>query len=599
MILFEFLDLAGPERPAMIRSVLFKVIDSAFSAVPLGIAYLATAAVLGDSRAQSLLPFPIDTAPGILAVAGLLLAAYALQWCFFLLSSLDGYKASYRMTSRLRIQLADHLRKLPMGYFHRMEPGGLAHIVMQDVLAIEQVAGLVLPRLVSAVTLAVVAVIATFALDWRMGAAMSLGLVLGIPALVLGHRALRKATLEHGESQARLNSRLLEFIRGIAVIKAYGLSQDQEGLCRRAVADFCAASKHLTWKFVVPAILFPTLLLIGAVAVLMSGAHFLIAGSMAPAAYLLFFLVNLRLIGPLSELMDFSALGQQMQNAVTRVGGILNTPGESETGTAALPARHDIVFSDVSFDYDPDAQLDEGELAAGLHGVSFQIAQNTITALVGETGAGKTTIARLLTRLYAPSRGQITIGGTDIATLSPAQVNRLVSFVSQHVFLFSETVRDNIRLGRAEATDDDIIAAAQAARCHEFIAAMPQGYDTLLQGGGADLSGGERQRISLARAFLQNSRIIVLDEVTSALDVENERLVQEALTELVKNRTVIVIAHRLWTIRTADQILMLDHGRIVEHGTHAVLAGANGRYQNFWNQLQNAPGWRGARSASA
>jgi hypothetical protein len=202
MMVFKFLNLAGPDRPAMIRAVLFKVIDSAFAAAPLGIAYLATAAAMGDPSARDLAPFPVDSLHGVLAVAGALFVCHAVQWLFFLLSSNDGYGASYRMTSRLRTQLADHLRKLPMAYFQKMEPGRLGHIVMQDVLAIEQVAGLVLPRLVSAVTLAGVALIASFALDWRMGLAISIGLPLAIPALILGHRALRNAIDEdlHGRA---------------------------------------------------------------------------------------------------------------------------------------------------------------------------------------------------------------------------------------------------------------------------------------------------------------------------------------------------------------------------------------------------------------
>jgi ABC-type multidrug transport system fused ATPase/permease subunit len=597
MMFFQFMELAGPQRPAMIRAVVYKVIDSTFSAMPLGIAYLAAGSAMGDPHAQHLLPFTVDTAGGIAAIAGLLLACYALQWLFFLLSSEEGYGASYRMTSRLRTELADHLRTLPMSYFHKEPPGRLGHVVMQDVLAIEQVAGLVLPRLVLAVTLGAVALIFAFLLDWRMGLAISAGLPLALPALALGHRSLRDVTEAHSDAGARLNSRLLEYIQGIAVIKAYGLSQDQEGLCRRAVEQFRVASHRMTWKFVRPATLFPAFMMIGAATVLMSGAHFMIAGSMAPAAYLFFFLLSLRLLGPLSDLMDFSALMQQMETAVTRVRAILQTPGERESAEAVLPAGYDIAFTDVSFDY-PGAPLEGDASATGLREVGFRVPENTVTALVGQTGAGKTTIARLLTRLYVPDRGRITIGGADLATLSPAQVNRMVSFVSQTVFLFTETVRDNIRLGRQDATEDEMIAAAKAARCHDFIMAMPQGYDTVLEGGGARLSGGERQRISLARAFLQDSRIVVLDEVTSALDVENERLVQDALSELVKNRTVIVIAHRLWTVRSADQILVLEHGRIIERGTHDELMRAAGRYQGFWARLQAAPGFRGARHAA-
>lgn len=592
MVFFRILNLAGPDRSRMFRSIIFKVIESFFAVAPLVIAYLAVAALMGDRSAQSILVFPMDSSEGIFLVAGLLLASYALQWLFFLLNSRDSYGAGQRIAARLRLRIAKHLTRLPMTYFRKNDSGELAHVLMQDVMAIEQVPGLVLPRLVVALTLPVIAFVATFVLDWRMGLALVAGLPLALPALVWGHRGLKQAAADHGRSAARMNSRLIEFIRGIAVIKSFGLAADRGGQCIRAVDDFRDASKAITYKFVLPTIFFPACLAIGCGAGLAIGAHFLLTGSLDPAAYLLFFLIGLRLYGPLVDLMDFSALIRQMETAMERVTDILKQDPEAIPETDCLPSDYDVVFSGVSFKY-------AVETAGGLDGVSFTCGKNRMLALVGATGAGKSTVARLLSGQYAPDAGRITIGGMEIRDLSRSTLNKLVSIVSQDVFLFTESVRDNIRLGRADATDEQIIEAAKAARCHDFIMSLESGYDTILENGGAQLSGGERQRIALARAFLQDSKILVLDEVTSALDVENEHLVQEALTELVQNRTVIVIAHRLWTVRHADEILVLDGGRIVESGYHDQLVKAGGRYYTLWQYLENAPGWSGRRSKAA
>ena len=218
--------------------------------------------------------------------------------------------------------------------------------------------------------------------------------------------------------------------------------------------------------------------------------------------------------------------------------------------------------------------------------------QGTITALVGHTGSGKTTAARLISRFQDPTEGTVSIGGIDVRDIDPETLSDMVGVVSQNVVLFTMSVRDNIRLARPQATDHEVESAARKARCHDLIAALPNGYDSILDNGGASLSGGERQRISLARLFLKDSPILVLDEATSALDMENEHLVQQALSDLVVGRTVLMIAHRLWTIRHADQIIVLDQGRTAQIGTHRELADADGRYRDLWQSLENSPGWR-------
>lgn len=588
MIFFRILELAGPDRPNMIRAIICKVIESFFASVPLGIAYLAVAALMGDSYATSVLPVPIGGAMGILLIAVLLLLAYGGQWLFFWLSSIQSYSAGYRIAARLRMQLARHVRDLPSSYYRKRDTGELANVLMQDVMALEQVPGLVLPRLVAALSFPAFAIVLSFTLDWRMGLALVAGLPFAIPALVWGHRGLKRVSQDHSAKAARMNGKLIEFIRGIGVIKTFGLTEERNSTCIRAVGDFREASKALTFRYVVPTIIFPICLLSGSSIALLLGADLLQSGELSSAVYLMFFLIGLRLYGPLLDLMDFSSLIRQMENALARILELLNVKREDDAGKASVPKGYGVTFENVSFAYG-DARDGQG----GINNVSFVVPEGSVTALVGETGAGKSTIAKLLCRQYDALAGQIRIDGVPVSDISRDALHRIVGMVSQDVFLFSETIRDNLRLGCPDVSDAEIIAAACAARCHDFIAELPDGYDTVLEGGGNQFSGGERQRLSLARAFLHDSRILILDEVTSALDVENERLVQEALSELVRDRTVIVIAHRLWTVKDANQIILLENGAVREKGTHDQLLDQNDVYSDFWQRLRNAPGWGG------
>ncbi|NKD88685.1 ABC transporter ATP-binding protein [Haematospirillum sp. 15-248] len=599
MVLLRILNLSGVERGAMVRSILFRILESMAAALPVGLACLVVMALMQDQRVVPWLPYSLDTMPAVMSVAAVFAVLYGLQWVLSHLGSLYGYGAGLNMTANLRIRIAKKLPTLPLSWFNKHDSGELAHIVMQDMVTIEQVPGLVIPRLVTAMTLPVVALSALMFLDIRMGMALFFGIGLSIPVLILGHRTLRRATQRYVQSQSAMNARLIEFIRGIAVIKSFGLASDSETRCYQAIGSFRDRSQDLTWSFVRPMIAFPSVLMLGCILVLAGGAYFVVAGTLELAAWPVFFLVSLRLLGPLANLMEFSALVRQMEAAMERIMLILDAPSDEVTGDYYPIDCADIVFRNVSFSY-ADKLCQAGPDTAGhVVDLDFTIPTNTVTAIVGLTGSGKSTLVRLLARQYQPACGQIMIGGVDLAVIPDQQLHGLVSVVSQTVTLFTETVADSIRAGRLDACDDDVVKAARAARCHDFIMRLPDGYNTVLAGAGAALSGGERQRIALARAFLQDSPILVLDEVTSALDIENERLIQEALGDLVHNRTVLVIAHRLWTIRNAHQILVMDHGRIVERGSHSELIGGGGLYNNLWSALASAPGWHGSGAKAA
>jgi ABC-type multidrug transport system fused ATPase/permease subunit len=602
---FRVLALASPaERALLRRAILCKLAEGLLAIGPLLVAYLTAAALLGDPRAAAWLPGAADSGMRMLGITALLVLCGAGQLLFCYLANAQGYAAGYRLAADLRSRLVAHLRRLPMSVLDRREPGGLAHVLMQDVRAIEMIPGTVLPRFVAALALPAAMLALACALDWRMALLLGMGLLLALPALLLGQRGLRHATKAQAGALAALNARLIEFVRGIVVIKAFGLTGQRRTHVAGAAAGFRDTAKALTASFVRPMIAVPSLLGLGPILVMIIGSQLAGAGALPAADWLFLCLIGLRLVACLSEVLDSSAMALQANDALDRIEAVLAEPAARIAQPAlALPSTGEIVFEQVTFDYravPANARLAEvgpgSDPAAvpALRKVDLRLPARGMVALVGRSGAGKSTVVRLLQRHWQPQSGRITIGGVDLQAWPEAALRQMVGIVAQRTLLFTLPVCENIRLGRPDAGDAEVVAAAKAARCHDLILRLPEGYDTVLANGGAMLSGGERQRLALARTILQRSPIIILDEATTALDVENERLVQAALDDLMRDRLVLVIAHRLWTVRRADQILVLEAGRIVEGGRHVELIAAGGAYHSLWQDLAEAPGWRGS-----
>ncbi|TDR95024.1 ABC transporter ATP-binding protein [Enterovirga rhinocerotis] len=591
--LLRLLRLAREERRALVGAVLCRVLEGIFASLPLGIIVIALLPVLDPANAAPAWlrgPLPdLLSGPGapLWALLFMLLAALLQGLAAYAAAEL-GYGAGYRLTARLRARLLEHLARLPLGTLRQRDTGDLTTVVMQDVTALEIVPGLLLPRVVAAMTLPALGVGAALAIAPFFGLLLAASLALATLVLLICQRGLRRTSEERSAATAELNVRLLEFVRGIAVVKAFGLASGRLGRLEEALAASRDSGRALTMRFVLPMIGVPAILALGTALLLVLVAVRLPGGELGAPEALLLVLVALRLFAPLVETVEFFAMLRQMEAALGRVETVLALRpmphGEAE------PAGSRIVFDDVSFGH--------GERAV-LHGVSFAAEPGTITALVGETGAGKTTIARLLTREWDPQSGRISIGGVDLRDLSPETIAALIGVVSQSVVLFSLSVRENLRLARPDATEEAMWDALRRARCEDVVRHMPQALDTVLENAGAALSGGERQRLAIARLFLKDSPIIVLDEATASLDVENERQVQEALQELGRGRTVLVIAHRLWTVRDAAQVVVLGDGRILEQGSPAVLRDRPGPYRTLSEALNTAPGWRRIDPSSA
>lgn len=575
--------------------VLARIGETLMGLVALAVLMLVIGDALHVPEVIDCWPFaPLSTWSGAITVIGLLALSYLVRWGCVRLAVSKGQRLGYKVTARLRCLVADHLMVLPGAYFQDRDSGQLTHVFMNDVTQIEQFPGLILPRLIALIVFPIGAIAAACWMSVPLGGALVVVMGIAVGGLVVGNRLQEKATEERAAALGLLSSRVLEFLAGIHVIRTFGLVARQFTPVREAITLTRDRSKALTVRYVMAVISVPIVVAAGAVGIL---AHGLMGqgrlwGGMGtdPWTFLVLILLTLRLSDPIGDLVDLSSMTQQMASSARRLYSLLTVPA-ARIGVAARPDDTTIQFDDVTFAHPGGKTV--------LSSLSFTASPGDVVALVGATGAGKTTVLRLLNRTWSAQQGHITIGGIDLADFSAEAFSDLIAVVSQTVVLFTLSVRDNIRLARPDASDADVEEAARAARCHDFVSAMPKGYDTVLSNGGAMLSGGQRQRLALARLFLRDCPILLLDEASSALDVENERLVQEALSSLARGRTVLVVAHRLWTIRDADQILVLDHGALVATGRHPDLLAEQGPYQKLWRALEQGSGWQGSVAARA
>ncbi len=575
--LARILAIAGAERAALLRAARWRLLEAVLTALPFLVVFVALRGLLDSGAGVA-----AWTLTPVLAFVALATAYLAQGLCAHRGAAI-GYAAGYRMTAALRERLLDHMAKLPAGQLRQRESGDLTAVLMQDVTAIEIVPAMLLPRLVAAASLPPVAIAIALLLDPMAGGALGVALILALLVIGASQRMMGRASARRAAATAALNARLLEFVQGMRVVRAFGLAEGRLGRLEAALEESRRSGRAITWRFVMPAIAAPVALGLGAALLLWVVTDALAEARIRPAEALLLLLMSLRLFAPLAETVEFTALLRQLEAALDRIEDVLAIPVPALRPEGASPEGAGLRFEEVGFAYG-DAPV--------LEAVTFEAASGEVTAIAGPTGAGKTTIARLAAREWDARSGRVTLGGADIATLAPERIAALVGVVSQGVTLFSLSLRENLLLARPGADDAALRAALATARCGDILERLPHGLDTVLQNGGAMLSGGERQRLALARLFLKDSPLILLDEATSALDVENERLVQEALGALLRGRTVLVIAHRLWTVRQAAQILLVEDGRIRESGTHEALIAAGGRYAALWHALREAPGWR-------
>lgn len=484
--------------------------------------------------------------------------------------------AGYMIFADQRIALADHLRRLPMGYFTAGNIGKISSVLSSDMVFVEEVAMSTIANMMSYLLSAGVLMVFMFWLDWWLGLiALAVTLLANVVARRMNAVSLKEAAARQEQGE-RLTDAVLSFVEGIGVIKSYNLLGAQSA----ALTENFARSRDVNAAFerrMTPWTTGLSILYGAGIAAIFGLAVYLEQTGALSLAYLLGVLLFVfDLFGPLKALYGEATRLTVMNAALDRTCDVLVETELPDTGTAHLPettAGDEIVFEDVSFSYDGKNDV--------LHDISFAMPPRTMTALVGPSGGGKSTVANLLARFWDVGTGCVKIRGVDIRDVPLAELMDQISMVFQRVYLFQDTIYNNIAMGRPDASEEEIIQAAKKARCYDFVTALPDGFQTIVGEGGATLSGGERQRIAIARCILKDAPIVILDEATASVDVDNERYIQEAISELVRGKTLLVIAHRLHTIRDADQILVVAGGRIAQRGDHASLSDQPGIYQDF------------------
>ena len=511
-----------------------------------------------------------------LAVGAILVCVVVLQAVVHYASDRLQSAAGYMIFADQRIALADHLRRLPMGYFTAGNIGKISSVLSSDMVFVEEVAMSTIANMMSYLLSAGVLMVFMFWLDWRLGLiALAVTLLANVVARRMNAVSLKEAAARQEQGE-RLTDAVLSFVEGIGVIKSYNLLGAQSA----ALTENFARSRDVNAAFerrMTPWTTGLSILYGAGIAAIFGLAVYLEQTGALSLAYLLGVLLFVfDLFGPLKALYGEATRLTVMNAALDRTCDVLVETELPDTGTAHLPETtvgDEIVFENVSFSYDGKNDV--------LHDISFAMPPRTMTALVGPSGGGKSTIANLLARFWDVGTGCVKIRGVDIRDVPLAELMDQISMVFQRVYLFQDTIYNNIAMGRPDASEKEIIQAAKKARCYDFVTALPDGFQTIVGEGGATLSGGERQRIAIARCILKDAPIVILDEATASVDVDNERYIQEAISELVRGKTLLVIAHRLHTIRDADQILVVAGGRIAQRGDHASLSDQPGIYQDF------------------
>jgi ATP-binding cassette subfamily B protein IrtB len=488
------------------------------------------------------------------------------------------------VTHRLRSKLGEKLKTMPLEKMHEYKTGTLNYIFAVGVEYSVLSMGMVSSLIIQSVIPPAIIIAATFLIEWRLSLAMLLLFCLAVPVHAWHRRGSSKEKSVNAEALSKVESDVLEYVQGLPVLRSTNQTGEKSSGLQASIAHLRKVQTKGTLGKTFPAMLMAGIVEIGLVFVLTLGVFLTTKGSLSISAAAAFLVIISRFSEPLSLFTNITQVVDIMDAAFTRIKELLSIEILKVHSPAAIPEKFDIRFDNVSFAYN-------GEQQYALRDVSLTMPAGKLTALVGASGSGKTTITKLIMRYADPRTGSVKIGGTDLKHIQQEDLMKNVSVVFQDVYLFDDTILNNIRMGNPLASDGQVKEAAEKAFCHEFISRLPDGYDTVVGDIGGALSGGEKQRISIARAILKDAPIVMLDEPTAALDTESEVAVQKAIDALVTDKTVIVIAHRLSTVAGADNILVVENGEIIEQGNYSELMSTQGRFFSMWNAQQRVKEW--------
>ncbi len=507
---------------------------------------------------------------------------------------MSSHVAAFRILYGLRVRLSEHIGRLPLGYLNNTSTGAIKKTMDQNIEKIEGFIAHSIPDLVNVMATVAIMLVIFFSLDVWLTVACLVVVLLSLFlqfSNFMGKRAKEFMAIYY-DAQEKMSASAVQYVRGMPVVKIFGQSVRSFRQFNAEIQAYKTFALKCCDTYQNGMIAFTVLLNSMVTFILPMGILLLQASpqSLSLAVVWLFFIImGPGMASPVYKLTFLGGNTRDIDEGVNRIDRILEKKPVPEPVHPQVPTAYDVEFRHVSFSYE---NAEQGTRTEALRDVNFIAPQGKITALVGPSGSGKSTVANLIPRFWDVEQGEICIGGVDIRQIATAKLMDMVSFVFQDTFLFYDTLYENIAVGSPDATKDEVVAAAKAAQCHDFIERLPQGYDTMVGEGGCTLSGGEKQRISIARAILKDAPVILLDEATASLDPENEVEVQKAIDTLIKGRTVIAIAHRLKTIKNADRIIVLDNGRMQEEGTHDELLRKQGLYAHLWEIQESISGWK-------
>ena len=570
----RFFDFCGEtNKRKFTKSIFLGVLKALFEALKIpAIAVTLQGVLSGNLTAQHIL---LSLGIMLFSIAGNAFANYR--------STMLQCEAGYGTCADKRIEIAEHLKYLPMGYFNQNSLGNITSVATNSMEALADVATRVVMMVTQGILTTAVVVLMICAFDLRIGGIAILGVLLFFAVNSLLQKKAKEIAPTKDAADRKLVEKVLEYIQGIAEVKSYNLTGEKSKALNRAVDENTAANIKLEITFV--PIMFLQSLTAKLIGVVIAGVSvaFYLNGTMELLNAVVMVIAAFILFGALDSAGSYSALLRNVDLNVSKAQSVLDMPTMDIDGQDITPTNYDIDVENVEFSYGKRKIID---------GVSVHIPQKTTTAIVGPSGGGKTTLCHLIARFWDVDRGCVRLGGMNVKNYSMDSLMRNFSFVFQSVYLFQDTIANNIRFGQPDAPMDKVIDAAKKACCHDFIMELPDGYETIIGEGGANLSGGEKQRISIARAIMKDAPIIILDEATANVDPESEQELTSAIEALTKEKTIIMIAHRLKTVRHADNILVIDGGKIVQCGTHDELMHQGGIYRRFVESRELAVGWK-------
>lgn len=567
----------GNYRRRIYIGFIYAFIHSIFTAIPIMLAAYGLSAVLDDFN--GIKPLEIRD---IWLMLGAMIMAVLGRYLFSYLRAVTQESVGYEATADERVRLGDILKRVSLGFFSKNNMGELSAAATTDLSFLEMFAMNMVNTVVNGYITVIVLILFLACCSPLAGGIALAGVLLSGLFLHLLEARSRKNAPIHQKAQDDMVESSIEYLRGMQVVKAF----KQEGVSIAGIRKAYRDSKQINIKIEVEYMPFNCLHLFSlkaaSIAIVAVAALLTYNGSMALPTMLMLDMFSFMIFGSVEAMNNAAHVLEVIDATLNKLDGIEHADIIDKDGKDVPLRNTDIAFHDVTFSYDKTPVLKN---------ISFSIPQGSTTAIVGPSGSGKTTICNLIARFYDVDCGEITIGGENIRSMTCDSLLRNISMVFQKVYLFHDTIENNIRFGNPNATQEEIMEAAQKARCHDFIMSLPDGYQTAIGEGGSTLSGGEKQRISIARAILKNANIVILDEATASIDPENEHLIQQAISELTIGKTVIVIAHRLATIEHADQILVVDQGQVVQKGTHQQLVQQEGLYRHFISIREQAEGW--------